>query len=82
MYNFRSSGKCILLDSAEEERIQLEREVKLREYKMKREKVLQDREEDRIQRNLEKEKQLQEYEEMQVSFMSFNRNLSSSIMFG
>ncbi len=41
-------------------------EEKVRAYREFRERVLEDREEDRIARNLEKEKQLQEYEDMQV----------------
>ena len=67
----RSTGKYILLDDAEEEKLRLEMEEKIRQYKAFREAVLQDRENDRIARNLEKEKQLQEYEEMQVNDLFF-----------
>ncbi len=44
-------------------------EEKIRAYRAFRERVLEDREADRIARNLEKEKQLQEYEDMQVIFI-------------
>ena len=64
--SFRSTGKSILLDEKEEERLRSEMEEKIRQYREFRESVLQQREADRIGRNLEKEQQLQEYEDMQV----------------
>eukprot|EP00794_Sanderia_malayensis_P000438 gene438-1079_t len=62
----RSTGQYILLDDTEEQKLQEKTEEKLQAYRYFRERVLHDREADRVARNMEKEKQLQEYEEMQA----------------
>ncbi|XP_065057122.1 androglobin-like isoform X2 [Rhopilema esculentum] len=74
----RSTGKKLLLDEKEEERLEMELQERIQKYRELRESVLKDREEDRIARNLEKEKQLQEYEEMQAK-LDENRHRINSL---
>jgi len=62
----RSTGKRVVLDENEEERIRCSRELKFNQFHNARELILSMRENDRLYRNIEKEEQLKKYEEMQL----------------